>query len=86
MAKQVMQDSRNDLEQMNRDELKDIEILCPRMDQEISEKAAFLLRQSENQPYVHINEGYVVLVKMNGEADATDVISAYLKKRMELMY
>ena len=56
------------------------------MDQQISKKVASFLSQSGNQPYAHINEGYVVVVKMNGEADATDVISDYLKKRTELMY
>ena len=69
-----------------REELKDIKTLSPRMDQQISKKVASFLSQSGNQPYAHINEGYVVVVKMNGEADATDVISDYLKKRTELMY
>lgn len=86
MANQVMQGSRNDLEQINRDELKDIKTLSPRMDQQISKKVASFLSQSGNQPYAHINEGYVVVVKMKGEADATDVISDYIKKRTELMY
>ena len=86
MANQVMQGSRNDLEQINREELKDIETLSPRMDQQILKKVASFLSQSGNQPYAHINEGYVVVVKMNGEEDATDVISDYLKKRTELMY
>ncbi len=86
MANQVMQGSRNDLEQINREELKDIKTLSPRMDQQISKKVASFLSQSGNQPYAHINEGYVVVVKMKGEADATDVISDYLKKRTELMY
>ena len=40
MANQVMQDARNDLEQINRDELKDIETLSPRIDQHISDKVA----------------------------------------------
>lgn len=86
MANQAMQGCRNDLEQINREELKDIETLSPRMDQLISKKVASFLSQSGNQPYAHINEDYVVVVKMNGEADATDVISDYLKKRTELMY
>ena len=41
MANQVMQGFRNDLEQINREELKDIETLSPRMDQQISDKVAF---------------------------------------------
>ena len=31
-------------------------------------------------------EGYVVVVEMTGEMDATDAISDYLRKRTELMY
>ncbi len=38
------------------------------------------------QPYAHMNEGYVVVVEMTGEMDATDAISDYLRKRTELMY
>lgn len=86
MANQVMQNFRNNLEQINRDKLKDIDTLSPRMNKQISDKVASFLNQSGNQPYVHVNEGYVVVVKMNGEADVTEVISDYLKKRTELMY
>ena len=32
------------------------------------------------------NEGYVVVVQMTGEMDATDALSDYLRKRTELMY
>lgn len=74
------------MEQINRDELKNINTLSPKMDHQISDKVASFMKQSGNQPYAHINEGYVVVVKLNGEADATDVISDYIKKRTELMY
>lgn len=86
MENLVMQISRNNMEQINRDELKDINTLSPKMDHQISDKVASFMKQSGNQPYAHINEGYVVVVKLNGEADATDVISDYIKKRTELMY
>ena len=33
-----------------------------------------------------MNEGYVVVVQMTGEMDATDALSDYLRKRTELMY
>lgn len=86
MENLVMQISRNNMEQINRDELKNINTLSPKMDHQISDKVASFMKQSGNQPYAHINEGYVVVVKLNGEADATDVISDYIKKRTELMY
>jgi hypothetical protein len=44
------------------------------------------LEKSGNQPYAHTNEGYIVVVKMTGDVDATDALSDYLRKRTELMY
>ena len=66
--------------------LKDIEDLIPDMDKAISEKVETFLDKSGDQPYAHMNEGYVVVVEMTGEMDATDAISDYLRKRTELMY
>ena len=74
-------DSSVDLEQ-----LKDIEDLIPDMDKAISEKVKTFLDKSGDQPYAHMNEGYVVVVEMTGEIDTTDAISDYLRKRTELMY
>ena len=59
---------------VNLEQLKDIEDLIPNLD------------KSGDQPYAHMNEGYVVVVEMTGEMDATDAISDYLRKRTELMY
>jgi len=77
MVNQSVIDSSVDLEQ-----LKDIEDLIPDMDKAISEKVETFLDKS----YAHMNEGYVVVVEMTGEMDATDAISDYLRKRTELMY
>lgn len=84
MANQVMMTT--ELEQLKREELKDIEALSPDMGEKISDKVKSFLDKSGNQPYAHTNEGYVVVVKMTGEVDATDAISDYLRKRTELMY
>lgn len=71
---------------VNLEQLKDIEDLIPDMDKAISEKVETFLDKSGDQPYAHMNEGYVVVVEMTGEMDATDAISDYLRKRTELMY
>ena len=78
MVNQSVLDSSVDLEQ-----LKDIEELTPDMDRTISEKVEQFLDKSGDQPYAHMNEGYVVVVQMTGELEATDALSDYLKKRIE---
>ena len=57
MVNQSVIDSSVDLEQ-----LKDIEDLIPDMDKAISEKVETFLDKSGDQPYAHMNEGYVVVV------------------------
>lgn len=81
MVNQSLIDSGVDLEQ-----LKDIDELTPDIDRTISEKVEAFLDESGDQPYAHMNEGYVVVVQMTGEMDATDALSDYLRKRTELMY
>lgn len=71
---------------INLESLKDIEELTPDMDRTISEKMETFLEKSCDQPYAHMNEGYVVVVQMTGEMDATDALSDYLRKRTELIY
>jgi len=66
------------------DQLKDIENLMPDMDRTIAEKVATFISKSDNQLYIHKNEGYIVIVQMTGEVDATDILSDYLRKRTEL--
>ena len=66
--------------------LKAIDELYPIMSQDISDKICEFVKKSSNKPYVHVNEGYVVVVKMTGEVDATDALMDYLRKRTELMY
>ena len=53
------------------------------MDRTISEKVETFLDKSGDQPYAHMNEGYVVVVQMTRELEATDALSDYLKKRIE---
>ena len=60
-------------------QLKDIEDLIPDMAQGIAEKVEAFLDKSGDQ-----NEGYVVVVEMTGEMDATDAIRDYIRKRTEL--
>ena len=81
MVNQSVIDSSVDLEQ-----LKNIEDLSPDIGKTISEKVETFLDKSGDQPYAHMNEGYVMVVEMTGEMDATDAIRDYLRKRMELMY
>ena len=80
MVNQSVLDSSVDLEQ-----LKDIEELTPDMDRTISEKEETFLDKSGDQPYAHMNEGYVVVVQMTGELEATDALSDYLRKTTELI-
>lgn len=72
--------------QYGRDRLKNIDILRFGKEQQISVKTAAFMEQSQDQPYAHYNEGYVVTVTFNGEADATDVMVHYLKKRTEFFH
>ena len=81
MVNQSVIDSSVDLEQ-----LKDIEDLIPDMDKAISEKVETFLDKSGDQPYAHMNEGYVVFLVMTGDMYATDAIIDYLRKRTEFMY
>ena len=81
MVNRSVVDSRITLEN-----LKDIEELTPDMEKTISEKMEMFLEKSGSQPYAHMNEGYVVVVQMTGEMDATDALSDYLRKRTELIY
>ena len=76
MVNQSVIDSSVDLEQ-----LKDIEDLIPDMDKAISEKVETFLDKSGDQPYAHMNEGYVVIVEMTGEMDATDATVSYTHLR-----
>ena len=78
MVNQSVLDFSVDLEK-----LKDIEALTPDMDRTIFEKVETFLDKSGDQPYAHLNEGYVVVVQMTGELEATDALSDYLRKRIE---
>lgn len=69
---------------IKREELSDIDDLMLDMKKPIQEKVEEFLEKSNNQPYAHLNEGYVVVVKMNNEIDATDALINYLKKRIEM--
>ncbi|MDO5540718.1 MAG: hypothetical protein Q4F83_11745 [Eubacteriales bacterium] len=74
------------IENLQAEGLKVIDELYPIMSQDISDKICEFEKKSGNEPYVHVNEGYVVVVKMTGEVDATDALMDYLRKRTELMY
>lgn len=81
MEKRTVIDTSIDLEKV-----KDIETLTPEMENPISEKIEMFLEKSGGQPYAHMNEGYMVVVQMTGEMDATDALGDYLRKRTELVY
>ena len=72
--------------EFNRENLKDIDDLMPDVKKTIQEKVEEFLEKSDNQPYAHLNEGYMVVVKMNNEIDATDALISYLKKRIEMVH
>lgn len=74
------------LKNLQVENLKTIDELYPIMSQDISNKVCEFVKKSGNEPYIHINEGYVVVVKMTGELDATDALIDYLRKRTELIY
>ena len=64
------------VENLQAEGLKAIDELYPIMSQDISDKICEFVKKSGNEPYVHVNEGYV----------ATDALMDYLRKRTELMY
>ena len=70
--------------EFNREKLKDIDDLMPDVKKTIQEKVEEFLEKSDNQPYAHLNEGYMVVV--NNEIDATDALISYLKKRIEMVH
>ena len=72
--------------EFNREKLKDIDDLMPDVKKTIQEKVEEFLEKSDNQPYAQLKEGYMVVVKMNNEIDATDALISYLKKRIEMVH
>lgn len=68
------------------EELRDVDELFPDVQQDISDKVGVFIDKSGNQPYTHINQGYVVKIMMTGEVDATDAFSNYLRKKTELFF
>ncbi len=75
-----------EIDKINRDELADIDDIVLDMEQSIPIKADQFMKQSKNNPFVHMNEGYLVIVKTTDELNATDAMIHYLKKRAELRY
>lgn len=70
---------------VDRTQLKDIEELIPDdITKPVAEKVETFLKKSGNNPYVHMNEGYMVVVRMNGEIDATEALCEYIRKRIEM--
>ena len=74
MVNQSVLDSSVDLEQ-----LKDIEELTRIWTERFLKRWKHFWIKSGDQPYAHMNEGYVVVVQMTGELEATDALSDYLK-------
>ena len=68
------------------EQLKKIEELLPDTQKIIAEKVGAFVEKSGVSPYAHMNEGYVVIVRLTGEIDATEAILDYLRKRTELIY
>ncbi len=86
MASNLGAEPEDVIENLQAEGLKVIDELYPIMSQDISDKICEFEKKSGNEPYVHVNEGYVIVVKMTGEVDATDALMDYLRKRTELMY
>lgn len=75
----------NDNFNIDRTQLKDIEELTPDdITKPVAEKVENFLKKSGNNPYVHMNEGYIVVVRMNGEIDVTEALCKYVRKRIEM--
>ena len=68
------------------EQLKKIEELLPDTQKIIAEKVGAFVEKSGVFPYAHMNEGYVVIVRLTGEIDVTEAILDYLRKRTELIY
>ena len=68
------------------EQLKKIEELLPDTQKIIAEKVGAFVEKSGVSPYVHMNEGYAVIVRLTGEIDATEAILDYLRKRTKLIY
>lgn len=75
-----------DIMELSQEGLTDIDDLIPDMKKPVHEKVKIFMDKSQNQPFAHVNEGYVVVVKTTGELEATDAIHSYLKKRTELLF
>lgn len=76
----------SDIMELRPEELPDIDDLAPDMKKPLDEKVKVFMDKSQHQPFAHVNEGYVVVVKTTGELEATDAIHNYLRKRTELLY
>ena len=68
------------------EKLKEIAELFSDTKKTITEKVGAFVEKSGVSPYSHMNEGYVVIVRLTGEIDATEAILDYLRKRTELIY
>ena len=71
--------------EFDRGQLKDIDEIVPDMKKTIQEKVEEFCEKSGSQPYAHLNEGYIVVAKMNNDIDATDALVSYLKNRIEMV-
>ena len=75
--------------EFNREKLKDIDevayVRFASVYRQFQDIQTFM-DELNTQPYAHLNEGYMVVVKMNNEIDATDALISYLKKRIEMVH
>lgn len=66
--------------------MQNIDSFIPSIKDTLEEKLEKYLDITEDNPFVHMNEGYVVSVRMSGELEATEAIGDYLRRKAELIY
>lgn len=86
MAMNSMKEQECNINELRSEDLSDINDLIPDMKHPLEEKVKVFMDKAKQQPFAHVNEGYVVVVKTTGELTATDAIHDYLRKRTELLY
>lgn len=86
MAMNSVKEQECNRRELRPEDLSDIKDLTPDMKKPLEEKVKVFMDKAKQQPFAHVNEGYVVVVKTTGELEATDAIHNYLRKRVELLF
>lgn len=85
MAMNYIKADNNDIYDIPEEKLADIADIMPDMEETLDKRLDCFLQKTNQNPFVHMNEGYLVVVRTTNEIDATEAISNYLRKRMEMI-